>query len=100
MNELIKRIPQGYQKDIQRAIELIRESGCNEIYLFGSLSEGNERVGSDIDLAIKGCNPDAYFQLVGKLMMELEHPVDLINLDREDDLTRYLETEGDMVIVQ
>lgn len=99
MNELIKQIPKDYQKDVLRAIELLKDSGCNEIYLFGSLIEGKVRKGSDIDFAIRGCKPEVYYHLIGKLMMELEHSIDLINLDRADEFTKYLSMEGDMVSV-
>lgn len=79
------------------AVDLLEKSGCKEIYLFGSLLEGIVREGSDIDLAIRGCNPEMFYNLVGQLMMELEHPVDLINLDREDDFTKYIVSEANMV---
>lgn len=32
-------------------------------------------------------------------MLELMHPVDLINLDRQDDFSRFLEEEGELVLV-
>jgi len=100
LNEVIKKIPVSYHRDIKRAVELLKNSGCDEIYLFGSLMEGKDRVGSDIDLAIRGCNPEIYYQLIGELMMEMEHPIDLINLDREDDFTKYILAEGDLISVQ
>jgi len=99
MNEIIKQIPANYQKDVSKAVEILRESGCSEIYLFGSLVSGKTRSRSDIDLAIRGCKPEKYYKLLGQLMMELEHPVDLINLDREDDVTKHLTKEGDLVSV-
>jgi len=99
MNEIIKQVPASYQKDISKAVEILKESGCSEIYLFGLLISGKSRSGSDIDLAIRGCKPEKYYQLLGKLMMELDHPVDLINLDREDDVTNNLTQEGDLVSV-
>mgnify|MGYP001358286666 CR=1 FL=1 len=100
MNDFVKnQIPKNFQDDIQRAIQLLKKHGCKEIYLFGSLASGNFGVGSDIDLAIRGCNPENYFQIYGELLMELEHPVDLINLDREDDFTKFIEDNGGMVSV-
>lgn len=97
MGDFMKRIPSDYHRDIKRAIEILKESGCQEIYLFGSLAEGRAREESDIDLAVRGCNPDKYYQLIGKLMMELEHPIDLVNLDRNDEFTNFLESRGGMV---
>jgi len=92
-------IPSTYRSDISKAIHMLSESGCKEIYLFGSLVNGTHHEGSDIDLAIRGCKPESYYQLIGRLMMELEHPVDLINLDNNTALAQYLELKGDMVRV-
>lgn len=99
MSEIINQIPDRYQKDVSKAVKLLKEAGCNEVFLFGSLVKGSERNGSDIDLAVKGCNPELYYHLIGRLMMELDHPIDLINLDQADEFTKYLLAEGDMVSV-
>jgi hypothetical protein len=32
-------------------------------------------------LAVRGCPPRAFFQLLGQLLSDLEHPVDLVDLD-------------------
>ena len=43
-----------YSQDIKLAIKILKTEGCTEIYLFGSLAEGDFREDSDIDLAVKG----------------------------------------------
>ena len=88
------QLPKAYQKDVQRAVEILRAAGCTHVFLFGSLARGKVRDGSDIDLAIRGCPKGKFFHLVGKLLLELEHSVDLINLDRQDPFARYLEAKG------
>jgi predicted nucleotidyltransferase len=100
LEEIMSKIPISYRDDIIHAIELLKKSGCREIYLFGSLVEGDLREGSDIDIAIRGIDANKYFKILGHLMLELNHPVDLINLDREDDFSRYLEREGELLHVQ
>lgn len=100
MNDNIKnQVPEKYRADIEKAVQILKQSGCEEIYLFGSLIKDKTREKSDIDLAVRGCKPEHYFQILGELMMELEHLVDLINLDRDDDFAKYLIKEGDMVSV-
>jgi predicted nucleotidyltransferase len=74
-------LPDIYQKDIRRAVEILTDGGCTGVYLFGSLTMGKVREGTDIDLAIRGCPKGNFFQLLGKLMLELNHPVDLVSLD-------------------
>ena len=92
-------MPEKYLNDVIRAIEILKASGCTEIYLFGSIAKGEIRHGSDIDIAVKGCSPEQFFPVMGKLMTELEHSVDLINLDRKDDFSKYLQEEGDLLRV-
>lgn len=96
MSELLSRLPEEFQKDIDSAIKILKNAGCEEIFIFGSLLSGNYNEDSDIDIAIKGCSPDKYFSLLGQLLTTLSRPVDLINLDREDAFSKYLAREGDL----
>jgi len=88
------KLPPDFQKDIQRAVEILKESGCTDVFLFGSLQEGKIREGSDIDIAIRGCPRGKFFYIFGKLLLALNHSIDLVNLDNQDAFTRYLEKEG------
>lgn len=99
MEIALKNIPKDYKEDIERAIHILKRHGCTEIYLFGSVAEGNVSGDSDIDIAVRGCRPEKFFYLYGQLMLELKHPVDLINLDRRDNFSRYLERRGGLVLV-
>lgn len=90
-------IPEILQKDIHRAVGILKDGGCSEIFLFGSGVTEKIRDGSDIDLAIRGCPRSRFFNLLGRLIMELHHPVDLVNLDIQDPFTDYLQKEGTLV---
>jgi predicted nucleotidyltransferase len=87
-------LPEAYQKDLARAVEILKAGGCREVYLFGSLVEGRLKSSSDIDLAVKGCPPRNYFPLFGELMLELDHSVDLVSLDNKGPFTDYLKSNG------
>lgn len=93
------QLPEIYQRDIHQAVEILRESGCTQVFLFGSLAAGKVQEGSDIDLAVRGCPKGKFFHLLGKLLLELYHSVDLVSLDRQDDFARYLEKEGELLQV-
>ena len=67
--------------------------------MFGSVAQGNVNDGSDIDIAERGCNPKNFFSIWGKLIFGLNHPVDLVNLDRQDDFSRFLEEKGELIYV-
>ena len=90
-------LPADYKRDILRAVEILKNGGCSDIFLFGSLTTGEYGNKSDIDLAIRGCPRGKFFHLLGKLLFELRHSVDLVNLDNQDAFSRYLKKEGELV---
>ena len=96
MSENIQFFP-GYQKNIERAIKILRDAGCTDVFLFGSLATAQSHASSDIDLAIRGCPVGTFFDILGKLVLELDYPVDLIDLDQGSDFALYLEREGELV---
>jgi predicted nucleotidyltransferase len=87
-------VPEVLQEDINRAVKILKEGGCTEIYLFGSGATGQARNGSDIDLAVRGCPQRHFFHLLGRLLWELDHPVDLVDLDAPEAFAQYLQKEG------
>jgi len=90
------QLPPAYQQDIHRAVEILKAAGCTQVFLFGSLVGGKTRDESDIDLAVRGCPKGRFFYLLGQLLLELDHPVDLVSLDRQDAFARYLEDKGEL----
>lgn len=99
MTEKINGISQDYQEDIDKAVKILKNEGCKVVFLFGSLVEGRFNEGSDIDLAIKGCPPGKFFRILGKLLLELNHTVDLIDLDKKSDFVQFIEREGILINV-
>lgn len=97
MKDITVQLPETYQKDLGRAVEILKQAGCTQVFLFGSLAAGQAREGTDVDLAIRGCPKGKFFHLLGQLLLELEHPVDLVNLDSQDAFARYLEDEGGLL---
>lgn len=89
--------PKNFEEDIQRAIKILREEGCSEVFLFGSVSTDRVRAESDIDLAARGIPRGRFFSLVGRLLFELEHSIDLIDLDRQSDFAAHLKKENALV---
>jgi len=85
------------KSDLDRAIEILKEEGCEEIYLYGSIAEDRFDEGSDIDLAVKGIPSGEFFRVLGRLMLELDHPVDLVDLDKDEDFSRFLKEEGELI---
>jgi predicted nucleotidyltransferase len=93
----VNMIPEKYQKDIDKAIKILKNEGCNEIYIFGSLVNGNIHERSDIDFAVNGLPENKYFKVMGKMMMELDNPFDLIDLDEKNNPFVHAISKGEMV---
>ena len=92
-------IPDEYMNDINKAVDILYKEGCKDVYLFGSLVKGRATTSSDIDIAVKLCPEGKYFNIFGKLMMELDHPVDFIVLDERDDFANFIEGNGELIHV-
>ncbi len=92
-------IPERLRLELLRAIDILRGFGCTEVYLFGSLAHGGVHENSDIDLAIRNYPTGRFFHVLGRLMMELNAPVDLVDLGSKDPFARYLEREEELVQV-
>lgn len=89
-----RTIPRAFRAEIEKAIVILKKAGCRRIYLFGSLASGTSHAGSDIDIAVEGLERSRYFAVLGDLLMELDHPVDLVLLDDRGRFSLHLkETE-------
>ncbi|MFH1570141.1 MAG: nucleotidyltransferase domain-containing protein [Gemmatimonadota bacterium] len=92
-------IPEEYRADVERAVTICRSEGCREVYVFGSVAAGRHGPRSDLDIGVRGCHPERFYRLLGRLMDELAHPVDLVDLDLETRVTEFLEQEGQLLHV-
>jgi predicted nucleotidyltransferase len=92
-------LPKAFEQDITRAVKILKEYGCSEIFVFGSATTGMVREDSDLDLAVRGCPSGEFFHLVGELLFQLDHPVDLVDLDTQDPFAEHLQKEGALVRV-
>lgn len=97
--DFYSKLPENFKPDIETAIAILKQEGCAEIFIFGSLANGHSTEKSDIDIAVKGCPRGKYFEIMAKLIMKLEHSIHLVNLDSGDDLGRFLQSNGELVHV-
>ncbi len=82
------------QRDIERAVAILKGGGCRAVFVFGSAAQGATTDTSDIDLAVEGCPSGDFFRLYGRLLMELERSVDLVSLDWDDPFVEFLRSRG------
>ena len=62
-------------------VEILRQYGATEVYLFGSLRTGVFHHSSDIDLAVRGIPPERFFAALAALDAACDIPVDVVDLD-------------------
>lgn len=60
---------------------LVERHGARRVWLFGSLVHGEPTIESDVDLAVEGLSPSAYFPALTELMTLFRGPVDLVRLE-------------------
>jgi predicted nucleotidyltransferase len=67
---------------------LLEHHRVERVWLFGSLAMGGPTPESDIDLAVEGLAPDAYFNALAELMTLFRGAVDLVRLEEAPDSLR------------
>lgn len=99
MIDVFKKLHPEFKKDLELALHILKKAGCTEIFIFGSIVHGQGNEDSDIDIGIKGCPKGLFFTLYGQLIRYLDHPVDLVDLDKQKSFHRFLEEHGELVRV-
>lgn len=92
-------ISQSIMQDVEIAAKILREAGAKEVYVFGSAAHGEERPGSDIDMAVRGLPPEVFFRAMGQVVLAISREFDLVDLDDATRFTQYLERKGALVRV-
>jgi predicted nucleotidyltransferase len=86
-------------ESIAAAAAALKAAGAREVYVFGSASTGRLRPDSDVDMAVSGLPPEAFFRAMGAAHDALNRPLDLVDLDQDNPFTRYLKGKGELVRV-
>jgi uncharacterized protein len=85
-----------YKADLERAVRILQEEGCREIYLFGSFATGDAGPDSDIDIGIRDYPRERFFHIYGRLLTEVEHETDLIDFGHQTALFSLLSDIGEV----
>jgi predicted nucleotidyltransferase len=93
----LDKIPEKYQEDIKKARNLLKNEGCETVYLFGSMVTGKIHKNSDIDIGISGLPPRKFFKVYAHLDKELSNKVDLVDFDFQKDFYNLLNSLGEVV---
>lgn len=86
----------SYRDDIKKALAILREEKCSELYVFGSITNDKATEISDIDIGIRGYPRERFFRIYGRLISELNHEVDLVDFDQQSELFTVLQRIGEI----
>ncbi len=84
---------------IAKAASLFIGLGASQVFVFGSAVKGQLRPDSDIDMAVSGLPPRVYFKAISQASDLIGRPVDLVDLDDDSALVRYLRESGELIRV-
>jgi len=84
------------QQAVARAANVLKSFGAREVYVFGSAAGRAMREDSDVDLAVSGLPLKVFFRAMARAREALGRELDLIDLDDDTPLTRYLREEGEL----
>jgi predicted nucleotidyltransferase len=90
-------IPPKYRKDIEIAMNLLKNEGCQSIYLFGSLVTGKNHDESDIDIGIKGLPKGKFFETCARVYFAIDNDIDIVDFDNNVDFYNLLNRQGEVV---
>lgn len=69
-----------FKRELDRIVDISKEFGAKKVLLFGSCVKDISS-GHDIDVAVSGIKPGDFFKFYGKVSMEVENEVDIVDLD-------------------
>jgi predicted nucleotidyltransferase len=81
-------------EQVRKAAAALRDEGATVVYIFGSVSENRDGPGSDLDLAVEGLPPRVFFRALARASAAAGRPLDLVDMDEDNALTRYLRSSG------
>ena len=90
-------VPEKYRRDIENTTKLLKNEGCEAVYLFGSLVTGKINENSDIDIGIKGLAKSKYFDVYSRIYFDMENNIDLVDFDVNSELYTMLNKIGEVV---
>ena len=73
---------------IREAACRLIEHGATEVYLFGSACRGQLREDSDVDIGVIGLPPRVFFRAMAEVSRIVGRSVDLLALDRGDEIAK------------
>jgi len=84
---------------VDKAASALKAAGAKEVHVFGSAAHGTFRENSDVDIAVSGLPPEVFFRAMAAAHDALGRPLDLVDLDDDNEFTRHLKSKGELLRV-
>ena len=81
---------------LSKAVKILKDSACTELFLFGSQANGKATAFSDVDLGVRGLPSQCFFSLHFDLERALNMKVDLVDFDYQKDFYELLKKHGEL----
>ena len=81
---------------LSKISNILKNEGCEEIFLFGSHVTGHANENSDIDIGVKGLAPSKFFSVYAKLDNEIEDKIDFVDFDEQTAFYNLLSKIGEL----
>ena len=89
------KIPIKYKKDIEKAVQILKNGGCEGVFLYGSVIKGiiHERLG--IDLGIIGLPNEKFLNLFTRIYMDVDTEMNVKDFnDFKEDFLNLIKSKG------
>ena len=80
-------------KDRNLILKYAKKYNVSSVILFGSSIQGEHKA-EDIDIGVKGIEPNMFFKFYAELFKHLSRPVDLVDLSRKSLFNDLIEDTG------
>ncbi|MEA1944039.1 MAG: nucleotidyltransferase domain-containing protein [Euryarchaeota archaeon] len=80
------------EKDKTTILKYAKKYNVSTVILFGSGLYRDDP--KDIDIGIKGIEPENFFKFYGELLLEVSKCIDIVNLSKDSLFNRLVEKEG------
>ena len=82
--------PELISSEVARVVKMFAaEPGVRRVWFFGSGAQRKRLdYASDLDFAVEGLAAERYFAVLGRLLMEMHCPVDLVRWEEASDALR------------
>ena len=96
---IIDSLPKKIKEEIELAKMIILAAGAKELYIFGSIANGEYSEDSDLDIAVVGLEKKKFFQVYGELLSKVHRSVDIVGLDYNTDFSEQIKKNGHLIRV-